>query len=223
MLCDSQIIKDFLRCGAPIIGGNIIWAINGFGHSMIMGRFTAEVLAAVSITDTLNNLAYVWMSGVSGAVSVITAKAVGAGSIAKVKEYAKTAQPIFIMVGAITGAAVYLLRDSFISLYGVSEGAAAQASQLIIVLAIALVGSCYQAACLGGLVKAGGDIDFVFKNDAIFVLLVVLPAGFIAWRLGATPFVVFACLKSDQLLKCIVAAIKINSFNWIKNLTREET
>jgi hypothetical protein len=33
--------------------------------------------------------------------------------------------------------------------------------------------------------------------------------------------VVFACLKCDQILKCIVAFFKINSFNWMRNLTRD--
>jgi len=32
--------------------------------------------------------------------------------------------------------------------------------------------------------------------------------------------VVFACLKCDQILKCFVAVVKINSFNWMKKLTR---
>ena len=53
------------------------------------------------------------------------------------------------------------------------------------------------------------------------IFLVVLPLGILASRLGAAPWVVYACLKCDQFLKCIVAYFKINSFNWMKNLTRE--
>ena len=43
----------------------------------------------------------------------------------------------------------------------------------------------------------------------------------IAMWLGAPPWVVFACLKCDQILKCFVAVVKINRFNWMKNLTRD--
>ena len=43
----------------------------------------------------------------------------------------------------------------------------------------------------------------------------------IASYLGAPPWVVFACLKCDQILKCFVAVVKINRYNWMKNLTRE--
>ena len=70
--------------------------------------------------------------------------------------------------------------------------------------------------------KSGGDIGFVFKNDTIFVFGVVLPSAVIALHFGAPAWVVFACLKCDQILKCVVAVFKINSFNWMKNLTREK-
>ena len=60
----------------------------------------------------------------------------------------------------------------------------------------------------------------MFKNDTLFVFLVVLPSGFAALTLGAPAWVVMACLKCDQILKCIVAVVKINRFNWMKNVTR---
>ena len=68
--------------------------------------------------------------------------------------------------------------------------------------------------------KSGGDIAFVFKNDLIFVFGVVLPSAIIATILNAPAWVVFAFLKCDQILKCFVAVVKINRFNWMKNLTR---
>ena len=84
-----------------------------------------------------------------------------------------------------------------------------------------IIGTCYQACCLGSLVKAGGDTSFVFKNDTCFVFLVVLPSALIARALGAPIWAVFLCLKCDQILKCIVAVIKVNRFRWIRELTTE--
>ena len=136
------------------------------------------------------------------------------------REYAKTVQVLFIALGIITGASIRLLREPFIALYSVSAAAAAQARSLINVITVTVIGTCYQAACLFGLVKSGGDTSFVLKNDIIFVFGVVIPSALIATRLELAPWVVFACLKCDQILKCAVAAVKINRFNWMKNLTR---
>lgn len=221
LVTDRGLLSDFLRYGLPIIGGQVVWAVNMLASSAIMGRNTAEgAVVAMSIAGTVNNLAYVVMNGMSGAVGIITGKTIGAGEVEKMKEYARTVQILFLGLGLITGLTVFSVRDFAISLYAVSDAAVAQAKTFINVLSVTIVGTCYQAACLFGLVKSGGDISFVFKNDAIFVFLVVLPSAILATVLGTPAWVVFACLKCDQILKCFVAVVKINSFNWMKKLTR---
>ena len=220
---DRQLLRDFIRYGLPVIGGQVVWAINSLANTKILGYYSAGVIAAASITGMLHNLVYVWMNGMSSAVGIITGKTVGAGQYEKMKEYSKTVQMIFLFVGLISGAAVFLARDGFISLYNASPEAQAYSRQFINVISVTIIGTCYQAACLFGLVKSGGDISFVFKNDTIFVFLVVIPSSLLAMWLGAPPWVVFACLKCDQILKCFVAIVKINRNNWMKNLTRDNT
>ncbi len=219
---DGRLLRDFIRYGLPVIGGQVVWSVNMLANTKILGAYSAGVIAAASITGMLHNLIYVWMNGLSSAVGVITGKTVGAGKYAEMKEYAYTVQMIFLFVGLISGAAVALSRDWFISLYNASPEAQAYSRQFINVISVTIIGTCYQAACLFGLVKSGGDISFVFKNDTIFVFLVVLPSALIAQHLGAAPWVVFAALKCDQILKCFVAVVKINRFNWMKNLTRDQ-
>lgn len=220
---DRQLLRDFIRYGLPVIGGQVVWAINSLANTKILGYYSAGVIAAASITGMLHNLVYVWMNGMSSAVGIITGKTVGAGQYEKMKEYSKTVQMIFLFVGLISGAAVFLARDGFISLYNASPEAQAYSRQFVNVISVTIIGTCYQAACLFGLVKSGGDISFVFKNDTIFVFLVVIPSSLLAMWLGAPPWVVFACLKCDQILKCFVAIVKINRYNWMKNLTRDNT
>ena len=217
---DRLLLSDFIRYGLPIVGGNVVWSVNMLVSSAILGRFDSEVISAASVAGMLSSLIFIWMNGLSSAVGVITGKTVGAGLYKQMKEYAKTVQIIFAFVGLFSGAVILLLRDPFISLYSISAPAQSYAAQFINILAITTVGTCYQATCLFGLVKSGGDVSFVFKNDTIFVFGVVLPLAIIAATLGAPPWIVFACLKCDQLLKCFVAVVKINRFNWMKNLTR---
>lgn len=221
LVVDKLLRKDFIRYGLPIIGGNLVWSVNMMVNSMILGRYSASVITAASVANTMNSLAYVTMNGLSAAVGIITGKTVGAGQTEKMKEYAYTVQILFFSLGIVTGGIVALLKNPFISLYtGITSEAAFYSRQFITVLSVTIIGTCYQAAGLFGLVKSGGDISFVFKNDTIFVFLVVLPSAIIASYLGAAPWVVFACLKCDQILKCFVAVVKINRFDWMKNLTR---
>ena len=222
MKSDRRIVHDFIKYGLPLMGGQIVWSVNMLAQTWIFGRFDGSVMTATSITGQLHNMMYIAMNGLSSAVGIITGKTVGAGRLDKIREYSRTTQVIFICVGLLSGLAVHLLRDPFIALYtDASPEAVEYSRQFINVISITIIGTCYQAACLFGLVKSGGDISFVFKNDTIFVFLVVLPSGLLATFLGAPAWVVYACLKCDQILKCFVALVKINRYNWMKNLTRD--
>lgn len=223
LVSDPILRRDFIRYGLPLIGGNIVWSVNMMANSAILGRFSASVITAASIANTMNSLAYVTMNGMSSAVGIITGKTVGAGKTERMKEYAYTVQLLFLALGLVTSGVITLLKAPFIGLYtGITSEAITYSSQFITVLSITMIGTCYQAAGLFGLVKSGGDIGFVFKNDTIFVFLVVLPSAIIASMLGAPAWVVYACLKCDQILKCFVAVVKINRFDWMKNLTRDK-
>ena len=216
--------KDFIRYGIPLLAGEVVWSINMMTNSAILGRLPdpGAVVAASSVANTLNSLVYVAILGLATAVGIITGKTVGAGKTELMKEYSRTVQIIFFALGFINSAVVLLLRGSFIGLYrDISQEASVYARQFIGVLAVTSIGTSYQMPCLFGLVKSGGDISFVFRNDTIFVFLVVLPSAILAAFLGAPAWVVFACLKCDQILKCFVAVVKINRYDWMKNLTRD--
>ena len=217
---DKALLRDFIKYGAPLIAGQLVWGANLFSNSVIMGRFAQEVITAVSIANTLNNLMYVGINGLASAIGITTGKKVGAGKIEDIRAYSNTVQLIFLAMGIASFFMFTFLREGFISLYSITEGAAGYASQLITVLSFTGIGTCYQMPCLFGLVKSGGDVGFVFKNDTIFVFGVVIPSAVITALLGCPPWVVFLCLKIDQILKCIVAFFKIRRYNWMKNLTR---
>lgn len=221
---NRTLLRDFVRYGAPLTGGEIVWCVNMMSQSVILGHFenAAGIVTAASVANTMHTLAYVLVSGMAAAVGIITSKTVGAGKIETMKEYARTVQILFLFFGFLTSGMIALLKTPFIGLYGgITAEAAAYSMQFINVLSVTIIGTCYQAAGLFGLVKSGGDIGFVFKNDTIFVFLVVIPSSVIAMALGAPAWVVFACMKCDQILKCFVAVAKINRFNWMKNLTRD--
>lgn len=215
----GQLWRHYLRYGLPVIAGDMVWAVNLLCQGAIVGHYTADIITAVSVTNTMQSLIYVWLNGLWGGVSIVIGKTIGQGRRETVKEYARTCQLLFLGVGIVSGTLVFTARPLFLMLYhGISVSAAETASLLMTVLSVTIVGTCYEACCLGSLVKAGGDTSFVFKNDTIFVFLVVLPAAFIARALGAPIWVVFLCLKCDQLLKCIVAVVKVNRFRWIREL-----
>jgi putative MATE family efflux protein len=218
---DRFLCFSLLKYGAPVVAGDIVWAANSFAYTAIVGRFTADIIASFNIAGMMNTLVYIWMSGLAAALGIMTGKLVGGGaSVARIKAHAFRTQRFFPLVGLATGFFVFVFKGAFISFYNISPEAVQTARQLLNVHAITIIGTAYQMPGLGGLVKAGGNISFVFRNDFIFVFFVVIPASIIAMMLKAPAWVVFLCLKCDQILKCFVAMVVINRFRWIKDLTK---
>ncbi len=221
-LKDRVLTRDFIRYSLPLVAGEVVWSINMMFNSKILGGYGETVITAASVANTLNTLAFITISGLASAVGIITGKTVGAGKTELMKEYARTTQILFLGVGLFSGALLALIGRPFVGLYGgISDEAARQSLNFARVLAVTIIGTGYQMPCLFGLVKSGGDISFVFRNDTLFVFLVVLPSAALAAYLGAPAWVTFACLKCDQILKCFVAVVKVNRYNWMKKLTRE--
>ena len=220
---DKLLRKDYFRYGLPVIAGDIIWGLNTSVQGAIIGRLGETAIASVSIVNTIFQIAAVAVYGVAGAAAIVIGKTVGSGDYEKVKDYSKTLQIVFLIVGVISGATLFLMRPVWLSIYGdMTPETIKMATQLLTVLSITMVGTAYQMSTLTGIVRAGGATHFVFVNDMIFVWGVVIPSALLAaFVFHAQPWVVYACLKCDQILKCIVAVIKVNRYKWIKQLTRE--
>ncbi len=223
---NALIFKDICHYGAPLMGGQLVWAFNLYLRAFVTGRLEVEAMAAMGIADMFDILLCIGVFGLASAVIVVTGKTVGRGEFEKMKTQAKTLQVIFMGLGILCGLLAYAFNGAFLRCYNLQPETMAIARSIMTVLIVVVTFRCYQAPCLMGLVKAGGDTSFVFKNDFIFVFFVIVPSVLVAqYHFHAPPWVIYACLMCDQVLKCFVAVVKINSFNWMKNLTRpqEET
>ena len=218
--------KDFFRYGAPVIAGWVVWGINTAFQGAVVGSMGPNVTAAVSIYSNCFSMSGVILSGISGAAGIITGQLVGAGEVEKVKNHARIIQLVLLGVGLFGCLVINLIKGWFIGLFNVSGETVTIARQILTSFSFLFIGTCVQGHALGSTVKPGGDTKFVFINDTIFVFGFVIPMAILCryvWNLA--PWIVFTVLRSDEDLKWPVAFIKINSFNWIKNLTRtaEET
>lgn len=218
---NATLANDIICYGTPLMLGQLVWAVNKFSMRFIVGHFESSSSAAVSIAENLDGLLWVGTFGLALAMGIITGKLIGSGQMDRVKRFSKWMQVVFFSIGLVSFLVVIVLGDWFVSFYHLTPQTQQIAKTFLLVLAVSVWGRAYQAPCLMGLVKAGGDTAFVFKNDTFWVFCWVLPSAFVAWKVFHAPdWVVYACLLSDQVTKCFVAFIKINRFRWMKNLTR---
>ncbi|MBR5497179.1 MAG: MATE family efflux transporter [Clostridia bacterium] len=219
---EKAYLRDYVKAGLPLIGSATSWGIAMAVQTAIIGRLdSAAVLGANNIATTIHQVVSVFYGSTSNSASVIIGKTVGEHDYDRVKIYAKRLQIIFLITGLISGAIMFLLCDSVVSMYDIAPDTAQLAKIFIYILSVTIIGSNYEAPALCGIVSGGGDTKFVLYNDLIFMWGIVLPLSALSAFVFNFPIpVTFFLLKSDQILKCFVAVFKVNRFRWIKELTR---
>lgn len=216
---DRGIYQELSRVGTPVLMVSLLWGVAMGVQSAILGNLEGGdvVMAANSIATTVFQFISVFAYATGSAATVVIGNSIGQGELDYLRERSKMLQWFFLIVGFVTGALLWWLARPITSIYNVTGETIAMSENFIRIQAVTVVGTAYQVSVLSGIVRAGGDTKFQMFNDIVFMWGIVLPSSFLcAYVFKLDPFWVFICLKADQILKCAVAFVKVNSFNWLR-------
>ena len=124
-------------------------------------------------------------------------------------------------MGIMAAGVILLIRPIVVDFYNVSQTTKDIAIQIMSSMSIIVVFQSFGVTLMMGVLRGGGDAKFVLVNDIIFLWLVAIPFGFLTafvlnWPIAAVFFVV----KSDEIIKSIIASIRVLSGKWVRNVTR---
>ena len=97
----------------------------------------------------------------------------------KSKEYSKTLQVIYLIIGSVLGFSLFFLRIPLLSLYDLTQNAYQMADQILIILSIVMVGMSYQMPTGIGIIKGGGDVKYMMYLNLISTWAIVMPLSFL--------------------------------------------
>ncbi|MBR6425167.1 MAG: MATE family efflux transporter [Oscillospiraceae bacterium] len=218
---NSALARDYLRVGLPVIITAGLWGASNALQTVILGHMSANAIAANSMSSTLYLTLKVGSVGAASAAAIIIGKTIGEDrGLAKIKEYSRSLQVLFLCIGAVMSLGLFFLRKPILSLYQLSDETRALANSFLLVLCVTGFGMSYQMPTLTGIIRGGGDTRFVLINDLISIWGIVLPVSALAaFVLHWSPVAVVCCLNADQVFKCGAACIHCNRYRWIKKLT----
>lgn len=224
LFIDTSFVGDFIRVAVPIVAAQAFWGIAQMVQTGILGNMpdSGNVVPANSIAVLVYQIVSVIGYGAASAAGIVTGRSVGEGDIGRIKQNTRTFQVVFLILGVLTGLAIYLVREPVMMLYPkLTPEARTLTIQFITVLAITTVGTCYQMAADTGIIRAGGDTKFPLYNNTFFLTVCIGLAAVCAFVWKTPAIVVFFWLKADQLLKCATVCWRVNSYKWIRKVTRE--
>lgn len=223
---DRTLARDYARYGLPVGLTDMQWSLIGILKSAIIGQMGVAFMAANSIASSMANLGTMFTFALAGGACVVVGKAVGKGDYNAAREYSKTIQLMFLMIGIAMAALVFALRVPFTRLYGSSKDPEVYslATTMIAILAVTLIGTSYHASCFIGINRGAGDSRFVAMVDSICGWLIVIPATALCAFVFKAPLpIVFLATRIDQCFKWVIAMLRLRGDKWIRNVTREET
>lgn len=224
LFIDTSFVRDFFRVSMPIVTAQAFWGVAQMVQTGILGNMpgSGDVVPANSIAVLVFQIVSVVGYGAAAAAGIMTGKSVGEGNIDRIHQNTRTFQVMFLCLGLLTGLAIFLVREPVMLLYPkLTEEARALTLQFIGVMSITSIGTCYQMAADTGIIRAGGDTKFPLYNNTFFLIVCISIAAICAYVLKTPAVVVFFWLKADQIIKCITVCWRVNSYKWIRRVTRE--
>lgn len=217
----KESVRHFFKILWPSFVSNTLWALATPIQTGILGRLSSDAIAANSVSTTMFQYLKVITIGEASASSVLIGTCIGENrGIQKVKEYSKTLQVIYLIIGSVLGICLFFLRIPLLSMYDLTPHAYELADQILIILSIVMVGMSYQMPTGIGIIKGGGDVKYMMYLNLISTWVIVMPLSFLGafvWKLSVP--VVVLLLNSDQLFKCIPTYLYVKKNQWIKKLT----
>lgn len=217
---DREMLRDYLRVSAPIIFASILWGVSNAVQTMILGHMDKSAIAAQSISATLFLLLKVTSVGAASASSVIIGKTVGAGDMPRLREYTRTLQVLFLLIGAALAALYTLIRFPLLALYNIAPETRRMANAFMNIQTLVIFTMSYQMPVNSGVIRGGGDTRFMMILDIIAQLIMYPLAAVGAFVMRWSPVTILFIVNSDQIFKCLPAFLRVNSYKWVKRLTR---
>lgn len=218
---DRTLLADYFRVAIPVVLSGALWGVAQTAQTAILGHISKSVIAANSIASVVFQIFAVFGMACANAASVTIGKTIGSGRMDLVRPYSRSLQRIFLAIGLVSGALLFLFKDVIVDLYNVTEETRRLAVSFLTVLSVTTVGTCYEYPVESGIIGGGGDTKYAAICDNTFMWLFTIPSAMLsAFVFKFPPVVTFIFLKADQILKCIPNAIKCNRYRWMRDLTR---
>lgn len=135
----KEAFSRFFKILWPSFLSNTLWALATPIQTGILGRLSADAIAANSVSTTMFQYLKVITIGEASASAVLIGTTIGGNrGTTKVKEYSKTLQVIYLIIGSVLGISLFFLRIPLLSLYDLTQNAYQMADQILIILSIVM-------------------------------------------------------------------------------------
>lgn len=220
--------RRFLKYGGLVVCNETMWGLGTSMFPTIMGHMagSTELLAAYTIAGNVEKIVMVASFGLSTTAAIIIGREIGAGRQDKLLDVGKALNALAVGEGLVLGgtllAFVLFAAPLWVyPLFKLSHGAAAVASMMMTMMALAMPLKDFNTVNIVGVLRGGGDVKAATLIDTGPLWLVAIPyAALCGLVVKTTVFWVYLAFPLEQAVKFFVGIGRLRSGKWVRDLTR---
>jgi putative MATE family efflux protein len=216
----KETIKSVGKTALPVIFNEFFWSLGMTAYALVYARIGTEAVAAVMISNTVNNLFMVVGFGLGNASAVMLGNALGAGEIKRAIEYNKKFLALSVLLGIVIGALITLTAPFIVTkLYKLTPESYKITQMTLQILSVFIAFKFYNTIIIIGTLRSGGDTLFSMILEISCVWLIGVPLALIgAFVLKLPVFWVVAMVNIEEVCKVLFGLPRILSNKWAKKI-----
>ena len=220
---NKEFIKIYFKTVSPVIANEFMWGLGVTIYSLVYGRMGDEAVAAITITQTIEQLCIVFFQGISAATAVILGNELGADKLDKADKHAKYFIIIQFILTIFMAVVFFFLRLFIVNWFVVTDATAADIKKCLLVFIIYLPFRMFNLVNITGILRSGGDTTASLLLDITGVWCVGIPLAFLGGMILKLPiYYVYAMVTFEEVYKFVLGFIRYRQKKWLRNIVNNE-
>ena len=214
----AALVKQVIIKGTPILLNESFWSLSITMMNQCYSTRGLDVVAAMNISFTLQNLLSVAYFALSSSIAIIVGNLLGAGKLEEAKEADKKLLAFAVFMGVIMMGVQIALSPVFPLIYNTTDSVRDLSSYIMICFgltmpAAALATSTYYT------IRSGGRVFITMLFDSVYAWVIVMPVVAALAYFTSIPFkVLLPIILVVENLKLIPGLILVNKGIWVRQL-----
>lgn len=216
-------IAVFFKIALPIVIAEVLWSLGQLMFAMAYARIGKDATASIQLTNTIQNIFFIFANAVSSAAAVLIGHSLGSSN----KEYASLQAIYFLQIttifGVISSLILILAPDFLLKIYGgLEENIYDTAHKLLIIRGIFIPFRFLNGMLFVGILRAGGETKLPLKIEMITMWVFAIPMSFIGVLLFKWPIEwIFTIVSLEEFIKFFIIYPIYKKKRWLNNITQE--
>lgn len=216
----GKVFKDITVKGMPLLVNEFFWSLGMSLLSMAYSLHGIDVVAGVSISTTVMNLANIAFISLGSSIGIIIGKQLGANKFDEAVDTDRKLIAFSVALSAVIGVIVFLIGDKIPEFYNTSAESKELAAYFIKVCSLFIPVHAFANASYFT-IRSGGKTLITFLMDSVFIMCVNVPIAFALVKVfNLSIWTIFPIVQSIDILKVIVGMILVKKKVWLNNIVQ---